>query len=137
MEKSITISELSPREIDTILKTGKFNSLAPVNCKACGYKEFFKRRIFRIEGNLDMSEDDSQDIVRYRMKEKYDLNSIFFKITNNTNYIDTAFCGKCNSNMVIYDIKLDDRVFDELSKQLNIPKNVIQNDMRKMHDLLS
>jgi len=137
MDKPIKISELSKKEVEKIVKTGNFNKLAPKNCKACDYKGTFKRRIFEIEGGYKMGEDEYQNIIRYHMKQKYDFNNIYFKVNNNKNYIDTAFCNKCNSNMVIFDIELDEEVFEELAKHFNIPKDVIQNDMRKIHDMLS
>lgn len=137
VEQLINVSELSAEEVEKILSSNKFNSLAPVSCKNCGNKKLFKRRIFKIEGDYETGDDDSQNAVRYFMKHNYNLGYIFFKINNNENYVDAAICSKCNSNNVIYDIELNDELFDELAKHFNIPKDLIKNEMRKIHERLS
>jgi len=77
--QKITIAELSKKEVEKILKTKKFNRLAPVSCHACGYKGFFKRRIFKIDGDYDVGDDEGQNVVRNHMKQKHDLEYIHFK----------------------------------------------------------
>lgn len=130
MGKTIRIAELSKKEVDKILRTKKFNRLAPVSCDACGYKGFFKRRIFKIDGDYDVGDDEGQNIVRYHMKQQHNLEYIHFKIHRNVNYVDVAFCSKCNSNKVAFDIELNDEIFDELAKHLNVPKDKIKSDMQ-------
>lgn len=136
-DQIINISELSAKEVKKILKSNKFNILAPVNCKNCGNKKSFKRRIFKIEGDYKIGDDDSQNAVRYFIKLNFKLEYIFFKINNNEYYVDAAICSKCNSNNVVYDIELNDDIFNELSRHFNIPKDLIKNEMRKIHEKLS
>ena len=130
MSKTIRISELSKKEVDQILRTKKFNWLAPVSCLTCGYKGFFKRRIFKIDGDYDVGDDEGQNVVRYHMKQQHNLEYIHFKIHRDVNYVDVAFCSKCNSNKVAFDIELNDEIFDELAKRLNVPKNKIKSDLQ-------
>jgi len=137
MDKKIAIRELNEEEAEKLLKSKKFNRCAPVSCQSCGNKGPFKRRFFQIDSDYDMREDETQTIIRYHMKQNNNLYNIIFKIHKNTNYIDTAFCSECNSNMVSYDIELNDELFDEMAKFLGLPKDKIQNDTRKILDLLS
>ena len=130
MGKTIRIAELSRKEVDKILRTKKFNRLAPVSCNACGYKGFFKRRIFKIDGDYDLGDDEGQNVIRYHMKQQYNLEYIHFKIHRNVNYVDVALCSKCNSSKVAFDIELNDEIFDELAKYLNVPKDKIKSDMQ-------
>jgi len=137
MDKKITIRELNKEEAKKLLRAKKFNRVAPASCQSCGNKGPFKRRLFQIDSDYDMQEDETHTVIRYHMKQNHNLDNIFFKIHKNTNYVDTAFCGKCSSNMVIYDIELDDELFDEMAKSLDLPKDKIQNYTRKILDLLS
>ena len=137
MDKKIAIRELNRKEVEKMLKSKKFNRIAPVSCQSCSNKGPFKRRLFQIDSDYDMQEEENQDIIRYHMKQSHNLDSIFFKIYKNTNYVDTAFCGKCNSNMVIYDIELNDELFDEMAEFLGLPKDKIQSDIKKILNLLS
>ncbi len=137
MDKKIAIRELNKEETKKLLKSRKFNMLAPANCQSCGNKGPFKRRLFKIDSGYDLQEEENQDIIRYHMKQNHDLDNIFFKIHKNINYVDTAFCSKCNSNMVIYDIELNDELFDEMAEFLDLPRDKIQNDIKKILALLS
>jgi hypothetical protein len=137
MDKKIIIRELNKEETKKLLRAKKFNRCAPVKCQSCGNKGPFKRRLFQIDSDYDMREDETQTIIGHHMKQNHDLDNILFKIHKNTNYVDTAFCSECNSNMVIYDIELNDEVFDEMAEFLDLPKDKIQNDIRKILNLLS
>ncbi|MDL2123867.1 MAG: hypothetical protein LWX51_12480, partial [Deltaproteobacteria bacterium] len=112
MNSTIRIAELSKKEVDDILKSRKFNRVAPVSCQACGHEGIFKRRIFKIDGDYDMGDDEAQNIVRHHMKQKHNLGYIHFKVHKNTDYIDVASCSKCGSNKVAFDIELNDEIFD-------------------------
>ncbi|MFQ6127011.1 MAG: hypothetical protein ACE5R6_20740 [Candidatus Heimdallarchaeota archaeon] len=137
MDKKTTIRELNKEETKKLLKSRKFNRFAPVNCQSCGNKGPFKRRLFRIDSDYDLQEEENQDIIRYHMKQNLNLDNIFFRIHKNINYVDTAFCSKCNSNMVSYDIELNDELFDEMSEFLDLPRDKIENDIKKIRALLS
>lgn len=137
MDKKNTIRELNKEETKRLLKSGKFDRLAPVSCQSCGNKGPFKRRLFQIDSDYDMQVEETQNIIRYHMKQNHNLDNIFFKIHKNTNYVDTAFCSECNSNMVFYDIELNDELFDEMAEFLDLPKDKIQNDIKKILALLS
>jgi len=142
MDKKITIRELNKEETRKLLKSKRFNRLAPVNCQSCGNKGPFKRRLFQIDSDDETQGDDTQkeetqNIIRHYMKQNHDLDNIFFKIHKNTSYVDTAFCSECNSNMVFYDIELNDELFDEMAGFLGLPKDKIQNDIKKIRNLLS
>ena len=135
MDSKYYIKALTDNETLSLLSNKKFNSLHPVKCNHCGNTTDFQQKLYRVDTKpKKIDEDDRQIFLRYHMKQNYNYDSIFFKISNNINYIDTAFCKKCNSNMITYDIKLGDDVYEKLSKYLNIPKDKIQNDMRKIHD---
>jgi len=137
MDKKITIRELNKEETKILLRSKKFNRVAPVNCQSCGNKGPFKRRLFQINSDYNMQKDETQTIIRYHMKQNHNLDNIFFKIYKNTNYVDTAFCSECNSNMVSYNIELNDELFDEMAEFLDLPKDKIQNDIKKILALLS
>ena len=77
-----------------------------------------------------MGDDEAQNIVRYHMKQKHNLDCIHFKVHKNTDYIDVASCSKCGSSKVAFDIELNDEIFNELAKRLNIPEDRIQSDMQ-------
>ncbi len=130
MDRTIRIAELSKKEVDDILRSKKFNRLAPVSCHACGHKGIFKRRIFKIGGVYDMGDDEAQNLLRHHMKQTLNLGYIHFKVHKNTDYIDVASCSKCGSNKVAFDIELNDEIFEEVAKRLNIPKDKIQSDMQ-------
>ncbi|MDL1981080.1 MAG: hypothetical protein LWX02_06330 [Deltaproteobacteria bacterium] len=130
MDSTIRIAELSKKEVDDILRSRKFNRVAPVSCQACGHEDIFKRRIFKIDGDYDMGDDEAQNIVRHHMKQKHNLGYIHFKVHKNTDYIDVASCSKCGSNKVAFDIELNDEIFDELAKRLNVPEDKIQSDVQ-------
>ena len=130
MDSTIRIAELSKKEVDDILRSRKFNRVAPVSCQACGHEGIFKRRIFKIDGNYDMGDDEAQNIVRHHMKQKHNLGYIHFKVHKNTDYIDVAFCSKRGSNKVAFDIELNNEIFDELAKRLNVPENRIQSNVQ-------
>lgn len=137
MDNKFWIKELSDKKTLSLLNNKKFNTLHPVKCNKCGNTTDFRQQLFRVDTEpKNIDEDERQNCLRYHMKQRYNLDSIFFKIKNNISYIDTAFRKKCNSNMITYDIKLGDEVYEKLSKYLNIPKDKIQNDMRKIHDSL-
>ncbi len=135
MDNKYFIKALPEKEILSLLKDKKFNTLHPMKCNKCGNSTDFQQKLFRVDTEpTKIDEDERQDFLRYHMKQKYNLDSIFFKIRNNVHYIDTAFCKRCNSNIITYDIKLGDKEFEELSKYLNIPKELLQNEMRIIHD---
>ncbi len=137
MDEKITIRELNKEETKKLLKSRKFNRVAPVKCQSCGNKGAFKRRLFQIDSDYDLQEEENQDIIRYHMKQNHNLDNIFFRVHKDTNYVDTAFCSECNSNLVIYDVELNDELFDEMAELLDIPKDKIQNDIKKVRNLLS
>jgi len=142
MDKKITIRELNKEETTKLLKSKRFNRFAPVNCQSCGNKGPFKRRLFQIDSDDETQDDETQkeeaqNIIRHYMKQNYNLDNIFFRIHKNTSYADTAFCSECNSNIVSYDIELNDELLDEMAEFLGLPKDKIQSDIKKIRDLLS
>ena len=130
MDSAIRIAELSIKEVDDILRSKKFNRIAPVSCQACAHEGIFNRRIFKIDGDYDMGDDEVQNIVRHYMKQKHNVGYIHFKVHKNTDYIDVASCSKCGSNKVAFDIELNDEIFDELAKCLNVPEDRIQSEVQ-------
>ena len=137
MDEKITIRELNKKETKRILNSEKFDRFAPTSCQSCGNKGPFKRRLFQIDSDDDMQKEETQNIIRYHMKQNHNLDNIYFRRHQNTNYVDTAFCSECNSNMVLYDIELNDELFDEMAEFLDLPKDKIQNDIKKILNLLS
>ncbi len=137
MDSKYYIKALTDNEIRSLLSDKKFNSLHPVKCNQCGNTTGFRQKLYRVDTNpKKIDVDESQNFLRYYMKKNYNYDSIFFKIRNNINYIDTAFCNKCNSNMITYDIKLGDEKFEEMARFLNLPVDELRHEMRKIHDRL-
>ena len=137
MESKYYIKALTDNEILSLLSDKKFNSLHPVKCNHCGNTTDFKQKLYRVDTKpKKIDEDERQNFLRYHMKQNYNYDSIFFKINNKINYIDTAFCKKCNSNMITYDIKLGDEEYEEMAKFLNLPVDELRLEMRKIHDKL-
>jgi len=134
MGDKIYIRELSDNEIKNLLDDKKFNSFKPVSCRDCGYKGDFQRRIFHVAGILKNKnkEEDDQNFLRYHMKQRYGFDNILFRIKGSNHYIETAFCKKCNSNMVIFDIDLNDDIIEQVSHYLNIPARKIKSDLNKI-----
>lgn len=137
MDSKYYIKALTDKERLSLLNDGKFNILHPVKCNHCGNATDFQQKIYRVDTvPKKIDEDERQNFLRYHMKQNYNFDSIFFKIRNNINYIDTAFCKKCNSNMITYDIELGDEEYEKMSKFLNVPKEKLQHEMKKIHDSL-
>ena len=137
MDNKYYIKALTDNEILSLLSDKKFNTLHPVKCDQCGNTTDFQQKLYRVDTKpKKIDEDERQIFLRYHMKQSYNFDSIFFKIRNNINYIDTAFCKKCNSNMITYDIKLGDEEFEEMAKFLNVPVDEFRLEMRKIHDRL-
>jgi len=137
MESKFYIKALTDEEILTLLNERKFNILRPVKCNHCDNVTDFQQKIFRVDfKSPNIDQDERQNILRYHMKQNYKFESIFFKIRDNIHYIDTAFCKKCSSNLITYDIKLGDEEFEEISNFLNIPKEKLRLELRKLNDSL-
>ena len=137
MDSKYVIKALTDKEIKLLLNDRKFNFLRPVECNHCGNTTGFQQKIYSVYIEpKPIDTDESQNFLRYHMKQNHNFDSIFFKIWNNTNYIDTAFCNKCNSNLITYDIKFGDEEYEEIAKFLNIPKKKLKHDLRKMKDRL-
>jgi len=137
MDSKYYIKALTDNETLSLLKDKKFNTLHPVKCDKCGNTTDFQQKLYRVDTKpKKIDEDERQNFLRYHMKKSYNYDSIFFKIRDNINYIDTAFCKKCNSNMITYDIKLGDEEFEEMAKFLNVPVDELRHEMRKIHDRL-
>lgn len=137
MDSKYYIKALTDNETLSLLKDKKFNTLHPVKCDKCGNTTDFRQKLYRVDTKpKKIDEDERQFFLRHHMKQNYNFDSIFFKIRNNINYIDTAFCKKCNSNMITYDIKLGDEEFEEMAKFLNVPVDEFRLEMRKIHNRL-
>jgi DNA-directed RNA polymerase subunit M/transcription elongation factor TFIIS len=137
MDSKYYIKALTDNETLSLLKDKKFNTLHPVKCDKCGNTTDFRQKLYRVDTKpKKIDEDERQIFLRHHMKQNYNFDSIFFKIRNNINYIDTAFCKKCNSNMITYDIKLGDEEFEEMAKFLNVPVDEFRLEMRKIHNRL-
>lgn len=134
MVKKFSTRELSDMEITILLDDKNFSSFKPVSCKDCGYKGGFKRRIFQVDGisNAPKKRDDDQNFLRYHMKQKYGFDHVLFRVKGTKQYIETAFCEKCNSNIVIFDIELSDEMTEKISSYLNIPAKTIKSDIDKI-----
>jgi hypothetical protein len=137
MTNKIRISELSEKEIERLSKSKGFNRFGPVKCDDCDCEGFFRRKVFKVKGYCDIGDDDSQNLLRHHMKEQYGLDNIHFRSVDNTDYIDTAFCPKCDSNKVIFDINLDEEMFDEIARRCNVSKDTCKKEIQKIHERLT
>jgi len=131
------VLELSKNEIGSLAKFKTFNRFYPSVCTVCGHKKSFKRRMFEVEGDCDIGQDDSQNLLRHYIKEQHDLDCVHFRGVNNRNYIDMASCPKCGSNAVAFDIKMDEEMFDEISKRFNVSKDKFKKEVKIIHDRLT
>lgn len=131
MTRRTSIRELLPRESEVLIKKKKFDTLKPIECLDCGNKADFLRKLFELKGFFrnETELDRDQNFVRGHMHKKWKLKNIFFKNYHKKHYVDTAFCPKCGSNKVMYDLHMDDDMFKEMSKMLNIPVDKIKQEL--------
>ena len=108
MGKSLRVEELSDDEVKELESDSKFRSFGPWQCSDCGHKGPFRRRLYRIHGKYELTDDAVQDAFRRHMYQHHGLGNIFFRTIADTGYVDTAFCGKCDSNLIVYDLLMLD-----------------------------
>jgi len=123
MNKPIQIRHLVELEAADLMKTAEFNALSPVRCMSCGSTSDFERQVFWVGGvpKAERNSDSSQTLIAYHLKEKYRVDSVFFKTNQNELYVDSAKCKRCASTMIEFDIELSDEVLAEISRLTTIP----------------
>lgn len=136
MNPHILTSELSADEVSRFIADEKIGKFAPVKCTQCGFTGPFERRVFRIEGKHRMDQDETRDLFRRHIWNEYGLQNVFFRTHDNVDYADVAICGKCGTTGVIFDIELDDGVFEDLSRRLGLTKEEIRTGMSVMRKIL-
>ena len=100
----LRVRELSDLEIKKLDKRKGFRDFGPVECADCGFKGTFRRRLFLVEGIKDESD---HGILRLTMKRNHGIEQCFFRTAGKRDFIETAFCPECNSNIVVFDISFD------------------------------
>lgn len=101
MKNIIRVRELSDREIEKLDKRKGFRDFKPVECTDCGFKGTFPRRFFLIEGLKDESD---RGILRLNMKQRHGIEHYIFRTDGKREFIETAFCPRCDSNNVVFDL---------------------------------
>ncbi len=121
MKSQYVIRELVKNEPLILLKDKRFNTLHPIKCSACDNKDNFSRRLFIVEVEpKNVTEDERQPILMDYLLHRYQIQSAFFKNSKKKNYIDTSICEKCHSTAIIYDIKFDSAMIDEIFKNMEL-----------------
>ena len=123
MEKTIKIRELPDRETEELVDNEKFKKFGPVKCNDCGFKGPFTRRLFHI-GNFDIESDEK--IVRTRLLRLHNANYCHFRTDGTRSFAESAYCPKCKSNDVIFDLAPG-----VLVEWLNDAKKYLKNEDRK------
>lgn len=118
MNRPIQIRVLTNHETAGLTNSAKFNALRPICCKRCGNARNFGRRVFWIGGvpKAEQHSDSTQGLIAYHLKERYGVESVFFKTYRNKFYVDSAECKQCGSTVIEFDIELSDEVLAEVSK---------------------
>jgi hypothetical protein len=130
MNDKITIRELSSQEQELLLRDQKFSLLRPTFCSKCGNKTEFFRRTFEIKGKNLATDEYARQIACYQVKSKHKCDHVFLKTRGKRYYIDTAICQRCQSTKIVYDIELNDELFEKASQFLNIPSSSIEREIK-------
>jgi predicted Zn-ribbon and HTH transcriptional regulator len=101
MSDTITICELSDLEIEELNTIKNFKEFGPVECNNCGFKGSFIRRLFHVE---NIGDDSDRGIIRWHLKQKYNLEYCVFRTAGTRELVESAHCPKCKSNNIIFDI---------------------------------
>jgi hypothetical protein len=130
MKDVVKIRELSIHERDQLLKDKRFGSLKPVQCNDCGFKDNFFIKLFQITG-AKIDNDNDQEFIRYHMNRQHGFVNMIFRVSGKKKYVETAFCGKCGSNSIMFDIEFTDEILCELSRLLKKPPDRIKKEMEQ------
>ena len=131
MEDVVKIRALSIHERDQLLKDKKFASFKPVQCNDCGFRDNFFIRLFQITGTRIDNEDD-QEFIRYHMNQRHGFVNMLFRVSGKKKYVETAFCGKCGSNSIMFDIEFTDEILHELSRLVKKPPDRVRKELEQL-----
>jgi hypothetical protein len=132
MNTKITIRELSSQQRERLLRDNKFNQLKPVSCSECGNQTNFSRKIFEVKGKNLATDENTRNLACYHVQTTYNCEYVFFKTLKKRSYIDSAICDNCDSTKIVYDIELNDELWEKASKLLNIPSSSIKKDIESI-----
>jgi hypothetical protein len=135
----ITITELTEAEANRLKRDETFNRLRPSQCSRCKRTTDFSRRIFRVRGvrRHQQNNDTIQYVLSLNFKQQYAIESISFKEHDGKFFVDSAACKSCGSTSIVYDIELDEALFESLAKFVGRAPAEIRDDVERVRKMLS
>jgi hypothetical protein len=134
MNKPIQIRPLSEQETTKLMNTAKFNALHPSCCKSCSNTSDFGRQVFWIGGvrKAEHNSDEIQGLLSYHLKQRYGVESVFFKSVQNKFYVDSAVCKRCASTMIEFDVEFTDDVLAKISQLTATPVEELRSRLEAL-----
>jgi phage FluMu protein Com len=129
MSDVIQMRELSSDECEKVLRGKKFYRHKPVTCTRCGNENGFRIKLYQVTGIKAFDDENEQGCLQYHLQQRFGFSSVIFRVSGRKNYIETAFCKKCGSNDVVFDIEFTDEILKEMSRKLNIPAEQIKRGL--------
>jgi hypothetical protein len=124
----IIARELTPTELDQLIRDKALALLAPEQCCLCGCIDGFRRRVFRVLGVTPESLKGGKvaSMIRSHFLRKFDISHVvFFPTSGERLYFDSATCPKCEANSVSYHISFDDEVTARLAATGETPHELM------------
>jgi superfamily II helicase len=134
VKDTIRISELAEKEMAILLKDDKFNMLRPSLCHVCKNETSFRRRVFEVSGNN--IDEQAAHLACSHVSSKYKCETVFLKKNKRKYYVDSAICEKCGSTKIVYDIELNDELFEAASKLTKVPHSEMKKDIERVLKVL-
>jgi hypothetical protein len=78
------------------------------------------------------TDENTRNLACYHVQTTYNCEYVFFKTLKQRSYIDSAICDNCDSTKIVYDIELNDELWEKASKLLNIPSSSIKKDIESI-----
>ncbi len=97
----LRILKVDGKETEEIFNGERFRFIKPVECKSCGNRDDFERKLFQTEGIRSEGE---RNIARMYMKEAHNIEGFIFRTDGRKHYMEAAFCSKCKSDNIVFDI---------------------------------